>query len=629
MAVTDPRVRIGQTGGGPVTTTLRERIADDRIHVLDGAMGTVLYSKGMFVNVCYDELNVTRPELVAEVHEDYLRAGAEIIETNTFGANPVKLSAYGLEGGTEEINRRAAQLAVETAGERANVVGSVGPLGIRIEPFGPTAREEAEAYFARQMTGLIEGGVEGFVLETFADLDELHAALQAARSLTDAPVFALMTVDESGHTAYGTDVVRIATALSEWGADVIGLNCSVGPATMLDCIERMAAVTETPLCSQPNAGLPRVVGDRKIYLSSPEYMANYAGRLIRAGARFVGGCCGTTPEHIKKIRDRLAVEQPRQHHVVVVRHEVQAPEGVEPQPLERRSAWGRKLATGQFVTNVELAPPKGWQPGTLVAQSRVLRVAGVDAVSLLDGPRARSGMSAIPAAAVIQRDVGIETVVHYTCRDRNMLGMVSDMLGAAAVGLHNLLLVTGDPPRIGPYHDATAVFDIDSIGLTNVVYRLNNGLDPGGNPIGEPTQFVIGVALNPAAVDREREIKRLYWKVDAGADFAVTQPVFDPGMLLDFRRQVEEFDIPIIAGIWPLVSVRNAEFLAHEVPGQHVPPSVLERLRSVQDKGPEAVTAEGVAIAREVLAEIRDAVQGVHVSAPMGRADVVMDVLGE
>jgi len=611
-----------------MTVPLRKRIADDRIHVLDGAMGTLLYTKGMFVNVCYDELNLTRPDLVAEVHEEYLRAGAEIIETNTFGANPVKLSAYGLEARTEEINRAAAQLAVETAGARANVVGSVGPLGIRIEPFGPTAREEAEAYFERQMSGLLEGGVEGFVLETFSDLDELHAALRAARSVSDIPVFALMTVDESGHTAYGTDVARIATALSEWGADVVGLNCSVGPATMLDCIERMAEVTATPLCAQPNAGLPRVVGDRKIYLSSPEYIANYAGRLIGAGARFVGGCCGTTPAHIKKIRDSVAIGQPRQSHVVVVRHEVVAPEGVEPLPIAQRSAWGRKLSAGEFVSNVELAPPKGWHADALVAQSRVLRVAGVDAVSLLDGPRARSGMSAIPAAAVIQRDVGIETVVHYTCRDRNMLGMVSDMLGAAAAGLHNLLLITGDPPRIGPYPDATAVFDIDSIGLTNVVYRLNHGLDPGGNPIGEPTQFVIGVALNPAALDIEREIKRLYWKVDAGADFAVTQPVFDARSFLEFRRRVEEFGIPVIAGIWPFVSVRGAEFLANEVPGQNVPASVVQRLRNVQEGGPEAVTAEGVAIAREVLSEIRDAVQGVHVSAPPGRADVVMEVLG-
>jgi homocysteine S-methyltransferase len=313
--------------------------------------------------------------------------------------------------------------------------------------------------------------------------------------------------------------------------------------------------------------------------------------------------------------------------VVVARHDVSAPEGIAPVSLEARSAWGRKLAAGEFATNVELAPPKGWRPDLLIQHAKALAEAGVDSVSLLDGPRAQSRMSAIPAATVVERAAGIETVMHYTCRDRNMLGMVSDLLGAAAAGLHNILIVTGDPPRIGPYPDATAVFDIDSIGLTNVVYRLNHGLDPGGNPIGDPTQFVIGVALNPAAVDPERELKRLYWKVDAGAEFAVTQPVFDAARFLTFRKRVEEFDIPVIAGIWPLVSLRNAEFLANEVPGQHVPRSVIERLRRAHDRNPEAVAAEGVAIARHVLGEIRDAVQGVHVSAPLGRIDVAMEVI--
>lgn len=627
MAGAEPRVRARGGGSTVVIPTLRERIADDRVHVLDGAMGTALYAKGMFVNVCYDELNLTHADLVTEVHEDYLRVGAEVLETNTFGANPVKLSAHGLDARTEEINRAAAELARRAAAGRANVVGSVGPLGIRIEPFGPTARDEAEAFFTRQIAGLLEGGVEGLVLETFADLDELHAALRAARALADVPVFALMTIDESGRTAYGTDVVRIAAALTEWGADVIGLNCSVGPAIMLDAIERMAEVTDLPLCAQPNAGLPRLVGDRKIYLSSPEYMANYGRRLIDAGVRFVGGCCGTTAEHIKKLRDLVATMHPRQHQVVVARHEVAAPDGVEPEPVQARSAWGRKLADGAFVTNVELAPPKGWRPDRLIEQARTLAAAGVDSVSVLDGPRAQSRMSAIPAAAVVEREIGVETLVHYTCRDRNMLGMVSDLLGAAAAGLRNILIVTGDPPRIGPYPDATAVFDIDSIGLTNVVFRLNHGLDPGGNSIGEPTRFVIGVALNPAAVDPERELKRLYWKVDAGAEFAVTQPIFDAKRFLAFRKRVEQFGIPVVAGVWPLVSLRNAEFLANEVPGQHVPRAVIERLRRAHERGADTVAAEGVAVAREVLAEIRDAVQGVHVSAPLGRIDAAMEVL--
>jgi homocysteine S-methyltransferase len=606
---------------------LAQRIADDRVHVLDGAMGTVLYGKGMFVNVCYDELSLTHPDLVREVHESYLRAGAEIIETNTFGANPVKLSGYSLDGKTEEINRAAATLATEAASGRANVVGSVGPLGIRIEPFGPTAREEAIEYFQRQVRGLLLGGVDGIVLETFSDLDELHTAYLAVRALSDLPVIAQMTIDESGSTTYGTDVERIARTLTEWGADVIGLNCSVGPAIMLEGIERMAEATDRPLIAQPNAGLPRVVGDRKIYLSSPDYMANYAQRLIRAGARFVGGCCGTTDEHIKRIRDLVATMQPRHSHVVVPRHEIVPPDGVEPAPLAERSKWGSKLAAGEFVRNVELVPTKGWQPEALLTQCRSLVDAGVDSVSVLDGPRAQSRMAAIPAAIIIEREIGIETLVHYTCRDRNMLGMISDLLGAAAAGLRNLLLVTGDPPRLGPYPDSTAVFDIDSIGLTNVVYRLNHGLDPGGNPIGAPTRFVMGVAANQSAVDMDRELRRLYWKVDAGAEFAVTQPVFDPKQFETFIQRIEEFRIPVIAGLWPLLSIRNAEFLANEVPGQHVPTDLITRMRRAQERGAEAATAEGVAIARDMFAAVREAVNGVHVSAPLGRVDVARAVM--
>ena len=610
-----------------MTLSLSQRISDDRVHVLDGAMGTALYGKGMFVNVCYDELTLTHPDMVREVHEAYLRAGAEIVETNTFGANPVKLSGYGLDAKTEQINQTAATLAREAAAGQANVVGSIGPLGIRIEPFGPTARDEAIEFFRRQAEGLLAGGVDGFILETFSDLEELRAALLAVRALTALPIIAQMTIDESGSTAYGTDVEKIAAALTEWDADIIGLNCSVGPAIMLEGIERMAEITDRPLIAQPNAGLPRVVGDRKIYLSSPEYMANYAQRLIQAGARFVGGCCGTTAEHIKRIRDLVATMQPRQSHAVLLRHEIVPPEGVEPVPLAARSGWGRKLAAGEFVRNVELVPTKGWKPDALVAQSQSLRDAGVDAVSILDGPRAQSRMAAIPTATVIEREVGIETIVHYTCRDRNMLGMISDLLGAAAAGLHNLLLVTGDPPRLGPYPDATAVFDIDSIGLTNVVYRLNHGLDAGGNPIGDPTRFVIGVAVNQSAFDIDRELRRLYWKVDAGAEFVVTQPVFDAKQLEQFVRRTEEYRIPVIAGLWPLLSLRNAEFLANEVPGQSVPNTLIARMRRAQEKGAEAARAEGVAIAREMLAAVRGAVQGVHVSAPLGRVDVAREVL--
>jgi methionine synthase I (cobalamin-dependent)/5,10-methylenetetrahydrofolate reductase len=589
-------------------------------------MGTMLYGKGFFLNVCYDELCVKHPELVREVHEAYVRAGAEILETNTFGANPIKLAAYGLAGETEALNRAAAALAREAAGGRASVVGAIGPLGIRIEPFGPTSRAEARALFARQVKGLLAGGVDGFILETFSDTDEIHAALEAVRATCDLPVVAQMTVGTDGLTHYGTDPETFAKLLAEWGADVIGVNCSVGPAGVLEAVEKMVKATDRPISAQPNAGLPKDVGDRKIYLASPEYMASYARRMIEAGARFVGGCCGTTPEHIKKIRDYVASVAPRRPSAVVSRERVTAAPGVQPVPLAQRSHWGAKLARGELVTSVEIVPPKGVDPAPMLAQCRALKAAGVDAVNVPDGPRAQSRMGVLPSALLIEREVGIETVIHYCCRDRNLLGMLSDILGAAAGGLRNILIITGDPPKMGPYPESTAVFDIDSIGLANLVYRLNHGLDPGNNPIGAPTKWVIGVGVNPGAIELDRELSRFAWKVDAGAEFAVTQPVFDAKQLEGFLKRVEQFKTPIVAGIWPLVSLRNAEFLANEVPGVNVPDEVLARMRKAQEKGKEAALAEGVAIAREMFARVKGAVQGVQVSAPFGKVEVALEV---
>jgi methionine synthase I (cobalamin-dependent)/5,10-methylenetetrahydrofolate reductase len=611
-----------------MSVTLRALLDDGRVHVLDGAMGTMLYGKGFFLNVCYDELNLKHPKLVQEVHEEYVRAGAEIIETNTFGANPKKLASYGLGDDTEKINTAAARLARAAAGERVSVVGAIGPLGVRIEPFGPTSREETFAFFRRQVDGLLAGGVDGFILETFSDLDEIHEALRAVRSACDLPVIAQMTIGTDGLTHYGTDPETFAKQLTEWGADVIGVNCSVGPAGVLEAVEKMGKATERPLSAVPNAGLPKDVGDRKIYLASPEYMASYARRMIEAGARIVGGCCGTTPEHIKKIRDYIASVVPRHPTVVVSRSAVTAPAGVEAVPLAERSSWGRKVACGEFVTSVEIVPPKGVDPTPMLEQCRALKAAGVAAVNVPDGPRALSRMGVLPSAILIQREVGIETVIHYCCRDRNLLGMLSDILGAHAAGLRNILIITGDPPKMGPYPEATAVFDIDSIGLTNLVYRLNHGLDPGNNPIGAPTRWAIGVGVNPGAIDLDRELSRFAWKVDAGAEFAVTQPVFDERQLDAFLKRVEEFKIPLVAGIWPLISLRNAEFLANEVPGVSVPESVLARMRKAQEKGKEAALAEGVKIAREMFRQVKGAVQGVQVSAPFGRVEVALEVFG-
>jgi methionine synthase / methylenetetrahydrofolate reductase(NADPH) len=605
--------------------TLAGLIADSRVHVVDGAMGTMLYGKGMFLNVCYDELNLRQPDVVREIHREYVRAGAEVIETNTFGANPIKLASCGLADETERINTVAAGLAREAAGDRAAVVGAIGPLGIRIEPFGEMSLDEARAAFARQVRGLLDGGVSGFVLETFSDVAELRAALQAVRSLCDLPVIAQMTVGTDGKTHYGTDPETFGPELEAMGADVIGVNCSVGPHGVLEAVEKLARVTSRPLSAQPNAGLPREVGDRKIYMASPEYMASYARRMVETGARFVGGCCGTIPEHIKAIVAFVQSVSPR--HAQTVTAVTQAAAPLEPLPLGKRSRLGAKLAAGQFVTTVEIVPPKGVDPAPMFEQVRLLKAAGVDAVNVPDGPRAQSRMGALLSALMIEREVGLETVVHYACRDRNLLGMLSDLLGASAAGIHNLLIITGDPPKMGPYPEATAVFDIDSIGLTNLVSRLNRGLDPGGNPLGQPTRFVVGVGVNPAAHDLDRELARFAWKVDAGAEFAVTQPIFDLDQLDRFLAKVERFRIPIVAGIWPLVSLRNAEFLANEVPGVSVPGTVLERMRQASTRGKEDALAEGVRISQEMLAAVADRVQGVQVAAPMGKVSVALEVL--
>lgn len=607
---------------------LRRLIDDGKVHVMDGAMGTELYASGVFVNVSYDGLNLETPEVVENVHRAYVNAGAEVIETNTFGANPVKLSSYGLADRTEEINRAAAALARESAQGRALVVGAVGPLGIRIEPLGPTSREEAEAFYGRQIDGLVQGGVDGFVLETFSDLNEMEQAFKAIRNRSALPIICQVTVGEDCCTSYGTSPEDVAAEIADWGADVIGLNCSVGPAVMLEAVERMAAVTDLPLSAQPNAGLPRAVADRKIYLASPEYMGKYARRMIEAGARFLGGCCGTSPEHIRRIRALVSGVQPPATRVRPGSHAEQHETHVQPDvPLGERSEWGRKLSEGTFVTSVEITPPEGWDMQVLLEHCRRIQAVGADTVNIRDHPRAHARMSALPAAMLIEREVGIETIVHYPCRDRNMTRMISDLLGAAAAGLHNLLLVTGRPASTGPHPDSSASLDIDSIGLTNVVHGLNRGVDPGGNTIGVPTRFVIGTRVSQVAPDQEHEAGRLKWKVDAGTDFVITQPVFDPGRLRAFLDRPPKVSVPIIASLRPLTSLREAEFLHNEVPGVHIPDEIMERMVRAQDGGEEATRAEGVAIALEVFEAIRASIAGVHVHAPDGNLGGALNVL--
>ena len=627
---------------------LLSRMLDpERVIVFDGAMGTMLYAKGVFINQCYDELNLRAPDLVREVHAAYAKAGAEVLETNTFGANRVKLSSYGLESQVREINEAAARIARDVAGDDHLVAGAVGPLGVRIEPYGPTSVDEAFQAFHEQMSALKSGGVDCFVLETFGDLAEMAQAVRAARAVDPTmPVIAQMTIGVDGRTSYGATPDDLARTLDKLDVDVIGLNCSVGPQAILEAIEKMAAVTRKKLSAQPNAGMPRDVGGRSMYMASPEYMASYARHLIQAGAKIIGGCCGTTPDHIRSIvsgvrplAPRITGTGNREPGTEPARSEQAAgrtgspfpvpssrQNGRDPIPFAHRSHFAAKIANGEIVTSVEIVPPRGVDASKMLSDVAALKREGVDAVNVPDGPRAQSRMGAVMTSLLIEQQVGIETVTHYCCRDRNLLGMLSDLLGASAMGLRNLLVITGDPPKMGPYPDATAVFDIDSIGLTNLVRNLNHGLDPGGNPIGAPTRYAIGVGVNPAAVDPALELKRFEFKVDAGAEYAITQPVFDVAQLERFLGQIDHVRIPIIAGIWPLVSVRNAEFLANEVPGVVVPDAVIARMRRANERSKEHAVAEGIAIAREMLACVKSAVQGVQVSAPFGKVELALEV---
>ena len=593
----------------------------------DGAMGTLLYAKGVFINRCYDELNLSQPDLIRAIHHDYLQAGAEIIETNTFGANAFRLARHSIADKVRDINHAGAKLAREAAKSfDVWVAGSVGPLGTRIEPLGKTSFEEARQAFREQIQALADAGVDLLMFETFGYLEELHQAMLAAKDVgAKLPLVVQVTIDEDGNCLDGSTPENFTPRLEEWGADVIGCNCSVGPVAMLDAIERVRAATSLPLSAQPNAGIPRSVEGRNIYLCSPEYMASYARKFVAAGARIVGGCCGTTPDHIRVMKSALRAGEARGKMASVqVGGSAAAPLTAPVQPLEERSNLGAKLARGELVTMVEVVPPKGTDIGKELEGSRFLKTVGVDAVNIPDSPRASARMSNQALSLLVQREAGIEAILHYTCRDRNVLCIQSDLLGAAAVGIKNLICITGDPPKMGNYPDATAVFDVDAIGLVNIVHNLNRGLDLGGNPIGAGTGFVIGVGANPGLTDLDEEVRRFEFKVQAGAEYAVTQPVFDIRLLENFLKRIEQFHIPVVAGIWPLVSVRNAEFMKNEL-RVSVPDAILERMQRAPT--PQAARDEGVAIAREMLIAVRHTVQGAQISAPQGRYSSAVDVL--
>jgi methionine synthase I (cobalamin-dependent)/5,10-methylenetetrahydrofolate reductase len=611
----------------------------------DGAMGTMLYARGIFINRCYDELNLSQPELVREIHAEYLQAGAEVIETNTFGANAFRLEMHGLKDKVREINLAGVRLARECVNQirekqasEAFVAAAIGPLGVRLEPLGKVGLDEARTAFAEQIRALVEGGpgvgADLLVIETMTSLAEAEQAILAARSVAPkVPVVVMMTVDEEGNCLDGTSAETAAVKLTEWGADALGCNCSAGPATVLSVIERMRPVTSKPLAAMPNAGIPRAVEGRTIYLTSPEYMASFTRKLVKAGASIVGGCCGTTPSYTRAMKSSLRALEAMEGGAQVMelgradasKAAIKAASKVDPPVLAERSKIGAMVAAGDFITMVEIVPPKGINCTKEIDGAEMLHRLGVDAINVPDSPRASARMSAQSLCVQIQQHVGIETILHYTCRDRNVLSIQSDLLGASSIGLKNILCLTGDPPKLGNYPNATAVFDVDAIGLVNVVHNLNYGLDIGKNSIGESTGFTISVAANPGVQDMDQEVRRFAYKVEAGAEFAITQPVFDLRVLEEFLRRIEGFRIPVIAGIWPLTSLRNAEFMKNDL-RVSMPEGIMSRMAAVTT--PEAARAEGVKIAQEMLAEARPMVQGVQVSAPFGRYSVAADVLG-
>jgi methionine synthase / methylenetetrahydrofolate reductase(NADPH) len=601
----------------------------------DGAMGTVLYGRGVFINRCYDELNLSDPNLILSIHEEYLQAGAEIVETNTFGANRFRLARHGLAAKLGDINAagvRLARQAVEHLREKqageAWVAGSVGPLGVRLEPLGKTGLDEARVAFAEQIRALADSGVDMLILETMPALDEAREALFAAlETAPHLPVLVMVTVDDESNCLDGSSPAQAAALLTEWGAGAIGINCSTGPSTVLTALEAMRGATTLPLAAMPNAGMPRAVEGRNIYLCSPEYMASFARKAIAAGAQFVGGCCGTTPNHIRAMRSAMrAIDA--QTRVTEGGATVALSTETPPAPLGQRSKIGSLVEQGQFITLVEIVPPRGINCTKEIDGARLLAQLGVHAINVPDSPRASARMSAQSLCIQIQQHTGIETVLHYTCRDRNILSIQSDLLGASSIGLRNILCLTGDPPKLGNYPDATAVFDVDAIGLVNLVRRLNHGLDIGSNSIAASTNFTIGVAANPGVPDIEQELRRFAYKVEAGAEYAITQPVFDLRLLEEFLERIAEFRIPVIAGVWPLTSLRNAEFMKNDL-RVSMPEEIM--LRMAQADTPDAARREGIKIAQEMLEAVRPMVQGVQVSAPFGRyaaaAEVIASVL--
>ncbi len=616
-----------------MTDTFREALAE-RVIVFDGAMGTEIYKQGVFINRCYDELNIAQPDIVAGIHAEYRKAGADVLTTNTFGANRLRLAAFGLEGRVADINAAAVRLAREAARDRSWVAGSIGPTGSLLAPLGRVTPGDAYSAFREQAEVLADSGVDVFVLETFTHLAELWQAVRAVRSVSDRPIVACMSfpfVGPGQAQLEGDSPEVAARTVRGWPIDVFGTNCSNGPRGVQHALERLAACTDMKLIAMPNAGLPQVVEGRTIYLAAPEYMAEHARRFVQLGAGIVGGCCGTTPQMIKEITTFVRTVTADSRTRVVMQSAEQAAAAevkVIPTPPAEKSAFGKKLYSGQFCVSVELDPPRGVEAQKAVDGAKMLLEAGVDVVNIADGPRAVARMGPAALAQLVRRECDMEAVVHYCCRDRNLLGMQMDLLGSNALGLKNILAITGDPPKMGTYPNATAVFDIDAIGLITFIQMLNRGLDFSGASIGGKTDLLVGAGCNPGHVDLELEVDRFGRKIAAGAEYFFSQPVFDPELLLRFFELTDKFPrVPFLVGIMPLVSSKNAEFLHNEVPGMQVPEVIRNRLANAgsRDEQREA----GIQVAREALAEVvnHPRVNGVYVYPPFGSYKAVLRII--
>ena len=596
----------------------------------DGAMGTLLYARGVSLDACFDVLNVNNPRVVQSIHADYIAAGADCIETNTFGANRFKLAVHGMDGRVREINRQGVALARdvrESSGRDVLVLGSIGPLGKYLAPLGTVTTEEAQAAFLEQAEALLEGGVDAFVVETMSDLDEAALAVTAVRSITDLPIVAQVAFTDDGATFTGRSAAEVGRFLRMLPIQALGANCSVGSSTLFEVLEQMQPEAGgLPLAIQPNAGLPSRIGERLIYLSSPAYMAEYADRMVDAGARLVGGCCGTTPQHIAAMRTMLDQKRPGRgggaRPTVTVR-----PAAVSESPglhvARPPTLLGRKLAAREFVVTVELDPPRGHTVEKLVQGAKLLKERGVDIVDINDGSLGRVRMAVLPTALLVREATGLDINMHFTCRDRNLMGIQADLLGAHALDVRNILAMTGDPPRAGDYANATAVFDVDGVGLIEILRRMNEGLDATGSSIGEPTSFWVGAALNPAAEDVEREVDRFHRKLQAGARWIQTQPIYDLELLDRFLARAGGSPVPVFVGILPLHSARHAEFLHNEVPGITIPDLVRRRLR---ESGDGALRA-GIEMSQQLVRDVRTRYAGAYLMPSFGRFEVVAEVL--